>query len=53
MRYKYILYDEGASREQLMDLEKDPHETRNAAKDPGNEKIVAELRAHLARLPQP
>ena len=52
-RYKYILYDEGASREQLMDLEKDPHETRNAAKDPGNEKIVAGLRARLARLSQP
>lgn len=32
-RYKYVLYDEGKSREQLYDLQIDPHETRNFADD--------------------
>ena len=41
-RYKYILYDEGASREQLMDLEEDPHEMRNAAHDPDKQEVLAE-----------
>ena len=49
-RYKYVLYDEGASREQLMDLEKDPYETRNAAKDLGNGEVLAKLRARLDAL---
>jgi len=47
-RHKYILYDEGASREQLMDLEADPFETRNAAQDPENQAVLAECR-ELAR----
>ncbi len=33
-RYKYLRYDEGESAEQLHDLETDPWEMRNAARDP-------------------
>ena len=33
-RYKYMLYDEGANREQLIDLCEDPGEMRNAVADP-------------------
>jgi hypothetical protein len=29
--YKYVRYDSGANSEQLYDLIKDPHQTRNAA----------------------
>lgn len=36
-RFKYMLHDEGADREQLMDLEADRGETRNAIADPGRE----------------
>ena len=32
--YKYMLYDEGEHREQLIDLLSDPGETRNAINDP-------------------
>ncbi|MDA0836964.1 MAG: sulfatase-like hydrolase/transferase [Planctomycetota bacterium] len=38
--HKYILYDMGESREQLMDLIADPYETRNAAKDEENRKVL-------------
>jgi choline-sulfatase len=42
--YKYILYDSGKNREQLYDMRKDPFETRNAARDNGNEDILEEHR---------
>ncbi len=45
--FKYILYDEGESREQLIDLVDDPHETRNAAKDDGNRDTLESLRRML------
>jgi len=44
-RYKYILYDEGASREQLMDLGEDPCETRNFARRESHAEILSRMRA--------
>jgi len=46
-RYKYILYDEGEGREQLMDLQEDPFETRNAARDPDKQQVLDECRKLL------
>jgi choline-sulfatase len=43
-RFKYLLYDEGENREQLMDLEGDPHETLNAARDPDKQDVLEALR---------
>ena len=43
-RYKYLLHDEGESREQLIDLERDPFETRNAARDSDQQEALAEYR---------
>lgn len=43
-RYKYILYDSGSDREQLMDLEKDPGEMKNMATDPAYKDILDEHR---------
>jgi len=43
-RHKYMLYDEGAGREQLIDLSTDPGEMRNAANDPANEGVLQEHR---------
>jgi choline-sulfatase len=43
-RFKYLLYDEGENREQLIDLAADPHEMRNAARDPAAQRVLAELR---------
>lgn len=43
-RYKYMLYDKGANREQLIDLREDPGEMRNAAKDVVNDSILLQHR---------
>lgn len=37
---KYVLYDEGKSREQLYDLQKDPYETENFAGKPEYKEIL-------------
>lgn len=42
-RYKYIVYDEGSEREQLFDLEVDPHEMNNLV---ATGKFPAELNEH-------
>ncbi len=44
-RYKYMLYDRGENREQLIDLRRDPGEMRNAARDPGYRDVLDEHRA--------
>ena len=53
--HKYTLYDEGESREQLMDLLADPHETRNAAKDEDKQDVLEEHRSlyrdHVKNIP--
>ncbi len=41
-RFKYMRYDEGAHREQLMDLQHDPGEMRNAAHDPDMTEVLKE-----------
>ena len=43
-RYKYELYDSGANREQLIDLERDPDEMRNMAEEPEYAEVLAEHR---------
>jgi choline-sulfatase len=48
--YKYVLCDDGADREQLYDLQNDPHETHNASADAGNEQVVLECRRLLEHL---
>lgn len=47
-RYKYMMYDEGMHREQLIDLVADPGETRNAAVDPAQQNRLPSLRTLLA-----
>jgi arylsulfatase A-like enzyme len=46
-RYKYILYESGARREQLIDLENDPGEMLNLAGDPAHRDVLARHRALL------
>lgn len=46
-RYKYMLYDEGANREQLIDLLTDPGEMRNAAGDPQSQAMLEYLRSEF------
>ena len=43
-RYKYVLYDEGEGREQLMDLWEDLGEMRNAAQDAEKAEVLRNLR---------
>jgi arylsulfatase A-like enzyme len=44
-RYKYMLYDSGAHREQLIDRVTDPGEMRNAAQDADKADVLAAHRA--------
>jgi len=46
--YKYMLHDEGAHREQLLDMSADPHETRNAIGDAGQREVLAAHRKLFA-----
>ncbi len=46
-RYKYVVYEEGQRREQLIDLEKDPGEMKNLASDPQYRGILMEHRRLL------
>jgi choline-sulfatase len=47
-RFKYMLYDEGVNREQLIDLLTDPGEMRNAIGDPEHQRILEHLRTELS-----
>lgn len=54
-RYKYIRYPQGDGSPdrhlaELYDLAADPEETKNLIKEPGRERLIAELRAELDRL---
>lgn len=46
-KYKYCLYDYGAHREELYDMEADPGETINIAYDKPSSRIIKQLRACL------
>jgi choline-sulfatase len=46
--HKYVLCHEGADAEQLYDLERDPGETRDFAREPGYDAILAHCRGQLA-----
>lgn len=46
-RYKYAVYESGQRREQLVDLEKDPGETRNVAADPAMAEVLKQHRAMM------
>ena len=46
-RFKYMLHDEGANREQLIDLQRDPGESRNALGDRENQDDLATCRSHF------
>ncbi len=50
-RWKYMLHNEGAHREQLMDLVNDPYEMRNAASLPENKEILATCRDEFKKHP--
>lgn len=47
--YKYMLYDDGENREQLIDLKNDPGETRNCAVDPAYSDAVRTCRTLFAQ----
>jgi len=47
--YKYMLYDDGENREQLIDLKSDPGETKNCATDPAYSGIVNMCRGLFAQ----
>ncbi len=49
-RYKYMLYNEGANREQLMDLEKDPNEMQNSANIAENQDVLEKHRKLYAEI---
>ncbi|RKX33666.1 MAG: sulfatase [Verrucomicrobia bacterium] len=47
--HKYMLYDSGENREQLIDLRNDPGETRNAIADETNSEALSRCREFFAR----
>jgi arylsulfatase A-like enzyme len=48
-RYK-LIYFSRINQWELFDLQTDPHELKNIVNDPGNAKLVAELKTELTRL---
>jgi choline-sulfatase len=46
-RYKYIVYDSGSPREQLVDLQQDPGEMKNLALDPAHADVLKRHRQLL------
>jgi len=48
-RFKYIVYQDGEHREQLIDLEQDPGEMTNLAEDPKHREVLEDHRRRLRR----
>jgi arylsulfatase A-like enzyme len=51
-RFKYCVYSQGNQRESLVDLQADPGETKDLARDPGHRQVLLEHRALLAKFAQ-
>jgi len=51
-RYKYCVYDQGERRESLVDLQADPGEMKDLARDAAHRQVLLEHRALLARFGQ-
>jgi arylsulfatase A-like enzyme len=51
-RFKYCVYSQGKQRESLVDLQADPGETKDLARDPGHRQALLEHRALLAKFAQ-
>lgn len=51
-RYKYCVYSQGERRESLVDLQTDPGEMKDLARDPGYRQVRLEHRALLAKFAQ-
>jgi arylsulfatase A-like enzyme len=48
-RYKYCIFDQGQRRESLVDLQADPGELKELARDPGHRQVLLQHRALLAQ----
>jgi len=48
-RYKYIVYERGKGREQLIDMVEDPGEMGNLAEDPAHRSVLTDHRQRLRR----
>jgi arylsulfatase A-like enzyme len=46
-RYKYIIYESGSPREQLIDLAQDPGEMKNLASNPASSDVLKRHRGLL------
>jgi arylsulfatase A-like enzyme len=51
-RFKYCVYSQGNQRESLVDLQADPKETKDLARDPGHRQVLLHHRALLAKFAQ-
>ena len=51
-RFKYCVYSQGNQRESLVDLQADPGETKDLARDRGHRQVLLEHRALLAKFAQ-
>jgi len=51
-RFKYCVYSQGNQRESLVDLQADPQETKDLARDPIHRQVLLEHRALLAKSAQ-
>jgi arylsulfatase A-like enzyme len=51
-RFKYCVYSQGVQRESLVDLQANPGETKDLARDPDHRQVLLEHRALLTKFAQ-